>query len=210
MHGSSRFLVVLAVLAAPVSTFAQSPAEIAAATTRRNGRAPPVAAAVHTDTPPTIDGKLDDAAWTQAPVINTFTQRDPEEGAPASESTEVRIAYDNGDLHRRPVPRPQPGHHAAWPSGHGDLVVGLVRREPRQLLRLAHGVPFEVNPSGVRRDSIISGRAATPATWPGMRCGTPRRASTPTAGPPRFAFPSASSGSARPTSSLGPAARAHH
>ena len=63
MHGSSRFLVVLAILVAPISTVAQSPAETAAATARRTGRVPPTAAAVRTVTAPTIDAKLDDAAW---------------------------------------------------------------------------------------------------------------------------------------------------
>ncbi len=42
---------------------------------------------------PTIDGLLDDEAWSRAPVVSGFTQLEPDEGEPASERTEVRILY---------------------------------------------------------------------------------------------------------------------
>ena len=38
-----------------------------------------------------IDGRLDEAAWASAGVIETFTQADPREGAPASARTTVRV-----------------------------------------------------------------------------------------------------------------------
>ncbi len=41
-----------------------------------------------------LDGKLTEPIWNSAPV-NDFTQKDPEEGKPASEETKVWIAYDN-------------------------------------------------------------------------------------------------------------------
>src|SRR4051812_7769659 len=57
----------------PVAAFAQSP------TPGEGDRLPPSVPAVRVTVPPQIDGRLDDAAWTLAPVINTFTQRDPNE-----------------------------------------------------------------------------------------------------------------------------------
>jgi hypothetical protein len=45
------------------------------------------------DTPPTIDGRLDEDAWKQAPVATGFVQKEPAEGQPATETTEVRILY---------------------------------------------------------------------------------------------------------------------
>jgi hypothetical protein len=45
--------------------------------------------------PPKIDGVLNDGAWQHAPVFTGFTQRDPDEGKPASESTTVQIVYDD-------------------------------------------------------------------------------------------------------------------
>lgn len=50
------------------------------------------------DTPPKIDGILDEAVWQQAAVIDEFTQQEPAEGRPATERTEVRILYDEHTL----------------------------------------------------------------------------------------------------------------
>ncbi len=48
---------------------------------------------------PTIDGRLDEAAWQQAPVMTGFTQREPMDGEPASERTEVRVVFDADALY---------------------------------------------------------------------------------------------------------------
>ena len=42
----------------------------------------------------TVDGRLSEPTWELAPVIGDFIQRDPQEGKPATERTEVRLAYD--------------------------------------------------------------------------------------------------------------------
>jgi hypothetical protein len=54
----------------------------------------PVTAATAVEHAPRIDGRLDDAAWTEARPIADFRQRDPFEGSPATETTRVRIVYD--------------------------------------------------------------------------------------------------------------------
>ncbi|MGY8779077.1 MAG: hypothetical protein ACKVIN_13275, partial [Longimicrobiales bacterium] len=38
-----------------------------------------------------IDGRLDDASWEQAALLDGFTQYDPIEGSPASQRTEVLV-----------------------------------------------------------------------------------------------------------------------
>ncbi len=48
---------------------------------------------------PAVDGRLDDAAWTAAPVLDDFTQKQPAEGRPATERTEVRFLYDSDALY---------------------------------------------------------------------------------------------------------------
>jgi hypothetical protein len=48
---------------------------------------------------PEIDGRLDDAAWAAAPVLAGFTQKEPREGEPATERTEVRFLYDDHALY---------------------------------------------------------------------------------------------------------------
>src|SRR5262245_54256749 len=46
-----------------------------------------------------IDGRLDDAAWRDAPPITDFVQREPTEGAPPTDRMEVRFVYDNDALY---------------------------------------------------------------------------------------------------------------
>lgn len=50
-------------------------------------------------TAPVIDGRLDEASWRAAFRISHLTQLEPEEGMPASESTEVFISYDQFTLY---------------------------------------------------------------------------------------------------------------
>ena len=52
-----------------------------------------------TETAPVIDGVLDDAAWEDATLITEFYQRNPVEGAVASEATEVYLTYDSNMLY---------------------------------------------------------------------------------------------------------------
>lgn len=46
-----------------------------------------------------LDGRVTEAVWERAPLITGLRQRDPDEGAPASERTEVRIVYDADALY---------------------------------------------------------------------------------------------------------------
>jgi hypothetical protein len=49
--------------------------------------------------PPVLDGRLDDAAWRAARVIDDLRQREPEEGTVATERTEVRVVFDQHTLY---------------------------------------------------------------------------------------------------------------
>jgi hypothetical protein len=52
-----------------------------------------------TTTPPKIDGRMDDSVWELGVPIDGLFQRDPIEGAPASERTVVRILFDKHSLY---------------------------------------------------------------------------------------------------------------
>ena len=52
-----------------------------------------------TDTPPVIDGILDDAAWDGAARIEDFLQREPATGAPATERTLALVTFDARNLY---------------------------------------------------------------------------------------------------------------
>ncbi len=55
--------------------------------------------AYHVTNPPVVDGILDEAIWSNAQAAKDFIQRDPLEGEPASEATEVRVLYDDEALY---------------------------------------------------------------------------------------------------------------
>lgn len=89
IHPATVRAVVLASLLLSPAAAAQgsSPARLEARAVRVGGAAPQ------------IDGRLSDAAWGQAPAITDFRQKVPDEGAPASERTELRILYDDHALY---------------------------------------------------------------------------------------------------------------
>ncbi len=58
------------------------------------GSAPGVAVAARTAAAPVIDGVPGDPVWMSAAPLVDFTQREPADGQPASEPTEVRILFD--------------------------------------------------------------------------------------------------------------------
>src|SRR5581483_8320774 len=47
----------------------------------------------------TIDGNLDEAVWTRAQPATDFRQADPRNGQPATEASEIRIAFDRDNLY---------------------------------------------------------------------------------------------------------------
>ena len=81
--------LLLFVLAAPA--FAQAPDTLTMAKV-------PVQA-IRLSSPVAVDGVLDEPVWQNGHSISNFTQRDPDEGAPPSQRTEVRIAYDDDALY---------------------------------------------------------------------------------------------------------------
>ncbi|MFI4921147.1 MAG: carbohydrate binding family 9 domain-containing protein, partial [Gammaproteobacteria bacterium] len=55
--------------------------------------------ALKVSTPPVMDGRLDDPAWQQAPVVDQFFEVYPHALAPSTYPTEVRILYDDRYLY---------------------------------------------------------------------------------------------------------------
>src|SRR5687768_7206219 len=89
---SCRTLRSMLVLLAPAGRTTRGP----------RARATPPSAAfrrAENAAPPAIDGRLIDEAWAQVEPASDFTHRDPDEGRPATERTEVRFLYDNDALY---------------------------------------------------------------------------------------------------------------
>lgn len=55
--------------------------------------------AVRAAEPIALDGRLEEDVWKSAPAATGFTQNDPNDGSPATESTEVWVAYDDHALY---------------------------------------------------------------------------------------------------------------
>ncbi len=65
----------------------------------RNGRIPPSVTAIAAPAPPRIDGRLDEPWWQTAIPAADFRRDVPSDGNPASERSEIRVAYDREALY---------------------------------------------------------------------------------------------------------------
>src|SRR5687768_13382979 len=87
------------IFASVVGAFAIAAAAESVAQTGASHASVPAVHAVRATTAIVVDGLLNDEVWLRAPAVTSFTQRDPEEGKPVSEATELRIAYDDNALY---------------------------------------------------------------------------------------------------------------
>jgi len=117
----------------------------------------PTLTVVRAPMPPNIDGRLDDAIWRTAPLIDTFVQEEPVEGASATEKTEVRVAYDSQKLyvgiytHYADVNLRRANRSDRDKLDDDDTVTIFL--EP--FLDYIRGYSFSVNGYGVQRDSMV-------------------------------------------------------
>src|SRR6266481_257099 len=116
------------------------------------------AEATRVDHTPRLDGTLDDPAWQSAKPITEFRQREPHEGGPPTEKTEVRILYTQHAVYF--------GIHC-FDSEASRIIATELRRDVSQDLddhfeilidsnndrRGAY--VFEVNPLGTQNDGLI-------------------------------------------------------
>jgi len=117
----------------------------------------PTVSAVRVEGGLTLDGILDEEAWTRAIPATAFTQLDPYEGEEATEATKVYLIYDDEAL-----------YIGAELSDHAPVSTRLGRRDgflmDTDWLTISldsyndhrTGFKFEINPSGVRGDEALS------------------------------------------------------
>lgn len=152
--GLARLGVCLLWFAAGRSAMdAQNPAPVAAIERVRSAQA------VHVERAPRIDGSLDDPVWQLAKPISDFRQREPFEGQPATESTEVRILYTHNDVYFGIV------CHDSTPHG---VIASQLRRDVSQEFDdyfeiiidsrrdRRNAYLFQVNPLGTQRDGLLT------------------------------------------------------
>ena len=119
----------------------------------------------------TLDGQLDEAVWRRAQMASDFRQIDPDNGMPATESTEVRIAFDSNTMYLGVIAHDSEGSR------------GLTRYQKRRdeylqsddkvvwtidtFLDGRSGYFFETNPSGAMSDALI-GTTGQNRQWDGI------------------------------------------
>ena len=116
---------------------------------------------------PVIDGRLTDEAWLHALVADHFRQRDPDEGQPATERTEIRVLYDDNALYvGARLYDAEPSAIATRLStrdGSPDSDSITLYLDPRHDHRT--GVQFTITSSGVQGDAAISNDTFTDQSW---------------------------------------------
>jgi uncharacterized protein DUF5916/cellulose/xylan binding protein with CBM9 domain len=122
-----------------------------------------IAEAIRIDHPPRLDGTLDDPLWQRASPITDFKQREPYEGQPGTERTEVRLLYSRNEIYFG---------IACHNSAVNGPVATQLRRDVTQELddyfeividsrhdgRNAY--VFQINPLGTQRDALITDEQA--------------------------------------------------
>jgi hypothetical protein len=115
-----------------------------------------LAAARISGEPPVIDGRLDEPAWSQAPVATGFTQNRPRPGAPASLRSEARVLVDGEAIYvGLTYFDPEPAKIQAPLARRDDETVSdwaFVEIDSRHDRR--SGFSFGVNPRGVQVDGL--------------------------------------------------------
>ncbi len=122
-----------------------------------------------TETPPTLDGRLDEGEWDDAAYLTDLTQATPDEGAQATQRTEVYVMTDRDRLYVGV---------RLWDTDPDQIVRNQMRRDADlrrddrfsltldPFLDRQNGYLFQVNANGARRDFLIEGRN-TDGSWDG-------------------------------------------
>ncbi len=110
----------------------------------------------HTNQPITLDGVLDEPAWAEAEPATDFTQREPLDGEPASEPTEIRVLYDEEAIYFGV---------SAWDSQPENLVINTLKQDFSHTQEDGasvyidtfnddrNGFGFYINPAGAKKDT---------------------------------------------------------
>jgi len=119
--------------------------------------------------PLTVDGVLDDPVYDQVPAADGFLQQEPNEGAPASESTRVWVLYDAENLY---IAAEMEEEHAE------ELMAGEMRRDHMSIgwndsfqivldtfYDRRNGFLFHTNPLGALYDAQVTDERNTNSDW---------------------------------------------
>lgn len=126
---------------------------------------------VRTDTPPVIDGVLDDEGWARAAMIEDLHQMQPIEYSAATERSQIYVLYDQDALYVAA---------RMWTSESARITANVLRQgasisnDDRLILIIdpfnsqRDGYQFSVNPNGVRAEGLYVGSTQLQSNWEGI------------------------------------------
>lgn len=165
----TRFFLLAAVAMAAYPVSAQeSPGEVNDGREGTGSTELPVSSALRVPQPAIdVDGYLDEEAWSRAEVLTDFVQREPVEGIPAEEDTEVRLIFTDDALFIAA---------RMWDSNPGEIATQLVRRDAWGAfdwfsvsldpnLDRRTGYRFQISAAGVQRDEYLFNDREEDQNW---------------------------------------------
>jgi len=133
--------------------------------------APDTLVAIRVHEPVLLDGSLDEGFWASATWTVNFTQRDPREGQPATDRTEVAAVYDEHALYfgarlyttnpDREQAKYMQRDFAYWTDDNFQFIISTFNDRRT-------GYLFVTNPHGARADMIIGSRDERNMDWNGV------------------------------------------
>jgi len=126
--------------------------------------------AVQLTQPLRIDGRLDEALYADVPPISDFIQIEPQEGSPATERTELWLAFDDDNVYvvfrnfetqpdRVVAKEMRRDHSTVWS---GDDIVSFMFDTFHDL---RNGVQFSINAIGGRQDGQTTNERQYNGDW---------------------------------------------
>ena len=125
-----------------------------------------------------LDGVLDEEVWQRAQPAADFLQQNPDNGQPATERTEVRIVYNPQRMYLGVI----------CFDSEPDKLIGFQRRRDENtgsddrfqwtmdpFLSGREGYFFEMNPSGLMADALLTAGGGQNRQWDGIWTGKVRR-----------------------------------
>lgn len=137
-----------------------------------DNRTRPTARAYRIDTPPRIDGLVDEPIWLEMEPATNFIQQEPNNGMPSTEQTEVRVAFDEDNLYLGVICLDSQPEHIVVTQNRRDA--SLTDTDSLEILfdtfnDKQNGVIFGTSPTGIEYDAQVSkagqgrGGSGTPA-----------------------------------------------
>jgi hypothetical protein len=134
--------------------------------------------AIRTETPPVIDGRLDDSVWQQAAIVEDLHEVSPNEFTETSEPSKFFILYDQDAIYVA---------GRLWDSNPDNVIAKMLRKgdfsfgdDTITVLLDPHnsgrsGYMFDLNPNGNRNEALFADVTTENWAWQGIWHGAARK-----------------------------------